>query len=123
MNTEKFTRIYNESRNGCNSFYRHPLVRRFHFSDGVKDLADEGIHWLLDIAATELPAAMRKTGEPHCMLHATVKKGKATLTLSPTDDRNIWTKKISWTDMPEGRWVFELSDEGERFAMILISEH
>ena len=123
MNIEKFKAIYNESRNGCNGFYRHPFARLFQYSDGVKDLADEGCHWLLDICATELPAIMRRAGEPHCMLTIEVKKGKATLALSPTDDNNIWTKKIPYTDLPDGTWSFELADEGERFAMILISEH
>lgn len=123
MNTEKFTQIYNESRNGCNHFVRHPLVRFFQYSDGVQDLAEVGCYWLLDIAATELPKVMRKAGELHGILAATVKNGKARLTFGATDDVNLWTKKIPYTDLPDGTWSFELADEGERFAMILISEH
>lgn len=123
MNIEKFKAIYSEHGNGCNGFFRHPLVRRFQYSDGVKDLAEEGCYWLLDIAATELPTAMRKAGEPHCILTVTVKSSKATLELSPTDNRTIWTKKIDWTDLPEGQWCFEVVDEGERVAINLISEH
>lgn len=123
MDAQKFTQIYNESRNGCNHFVRHPLVRYFQYSDGVQDLAEVGCYWLLDIAATELPKVMRKAGEPHGILSTIVKNGKARLTFSPTDELNLWTKKIPYTDLPDGTWSFELADEGERFAMILISEH
>jgi hypothetical protein len=123
MNIEKFKAIYGESRNGCNHFVCHPLVRFFHYSDGVQDLAETGCYWLLDIAATELPRVMRKAGELHGILAATVKNGKAKLTFSPTDETHLWAKKIPYTDLPDGTWSFELADEGERFAMILISEH
>lgn len=123
MNTEKFIQIYNESRNGCNHFVRHPLVRYFHYTDGVQELAETGCYWLLDIAATELPKVMRQAGEPHGILAAKVKDNKAKLTFGTTDDTNLWTKKIPYTDLPDGTWSFELADEGERFAMILISEH
>ena len=40
MNTEKFLKAYNESRNGCNFFVRHPFARRFQYSDGVLECAD-----------------------------------------------------------------------------------
>lgn len=124
MNTDAFKTAYNESRNGANYFVRHPMARRFHFSDGVKQCADAGCHWLLDIAATELPQAMHSAGEQHGILEVKVADGKALMKLTVDDDRPpIWSRTIDHTDMPEGKWTFELCDEDERIAMILLTEH
>lgn len=124
MNADKFRAVYNESRNGCNGFYRHWAVRSFQYTDGVKALADEGCHWLLDIVATEVPKAMRKTNAPHALLIVRVGDDKANMELTAEDDAPpIWSKHIDFTDLPAGEWVFELGDEGDRVAMILITEH
>lgn len=124
MNADKFRAIYNESRNGANGFYRHWAARSFRFSDGVKDLADEGCHWLIDIVATEVPHAMRKAEVQRCILNVRVKSRKAQLELTAEDDAPpLWKKSIGYTDMPEGDWVFEVVDEGGNVAMILITEH
>jgi len=124
MNTAAFIRAYNESRNGTESFTRHWAARNFYFSDGVIECADAGCHWLLDIAATELPQAMRKHQALQAFLEVAVKDGAAKLSLTVSDDLPpIWSRSIDFTDLPEGDWVFELVDESERVAMILISEH
>lgn len=125
MDDAKFKAIYNESRNGCNGFYRHWFVKAFQYSDGVQELAECGCYWLLDILATEAPAAMRNAGEVHGIVQVVVSSDrKGVISLSVDDDRPpIWTKSVGWTDMPEGIWQFEIADEGDRFALILISEH
>lgn len=124
MNAEKFLSIYNESRNGCNSFYRHPLIRKFLISDGVKELADEGCWWLIDIAATELPTILRKVGGYATgTLVVTAKDGKADLEMTGCGDIHLWKKKIDMTDLPEGRFVFLVADSDHHFNMILISEY
>lgn len=123
MDTDRFTAAYNESRNGANCFYRHPLVRRFQYSDGVQECAEAGCYWLLDILATELPGVMRRHQESHGYIVVRVADGKATIAFEATEGRPLWTKAIPHTDMPAGDWTFEVSDEGHRFALILISEH
>ena len=123
MNTEQFTKAYNESRNGCNHFVRHPLVRSFQYTDGVQECAEAGCYWLLDIAATELPAVMRKKGEHMAVLTVKVKDGTGRLTATGSGEAKVWSKKIDSTDMPEGKWEFYITDEGERFAMILPTEY
>jgi hypothetical protein len=124
MNTEAFKKAYSESRNGANFFVRHPLVRIFHYSDGVQECAEAGMYWLLDVVATECLRPLREGGEPCSILAVTVINGKAHMALSTEDDAPaIWQKDIEWTDMPDGTWTFELVDEGERFALILITEH
>jgi hypothetical protein len=124
MDDKAFLKAYNESRNGCNFFYRHSLARSFQYSDGVQECAEAGCYWLLDIAATELPQAMRSKKLEHCMFEVHVAKFKATLKLTYQDrSPPVWQKDIDWTDMPEGEYVFEIVDEGNRVAMILLSEH
>lgn len=123
MNNEAFLTAYNQSRNGCNFFVRHPLVRNFQYSDGVRECAEAGCYWLLDILATEVPAKMRATGNERCLIEVSVSKA-AELSATVADDAlPIWSRKIEFTDMPDGDYVFELVDEGERFALCLITEH
>jgi hypothetical protein len=128
MDTEKFKRIYSESRNGCNDFYRHPLCRNFAYSDGVKDLADVGCHWLLDILCSELPAKFRqnKNISNTCSIHVAVKKSKCVITAEFEDGHIGWAKKVAYTDMPEGIWTFYCSDDGEGptpYRLILLTEY
>ncbi len=124
MNTEAFVAAYNESRNGANHFVRHPLVRSFQYSDGVQEVAEAGCYWLLDVLATELPAVMRRKGENFAIIETKVGgNGKATTKALGSGDVSIWKRNSDWTDMPEGEWTFFLSDEGERFVLILSSEY
>lgn len=126
MNTEKFKQVYTESRNGCNEFIRHPLVRSFAVSDGVRDLADTGVWWLLDIAATEIPAVLTGRGGYQGTFKAVVKDGRALLNFSVDDDDRSWEKRIDWTDLPDGEWQFLIANEGygdSPFRMILITEY
>jgi hypothetical protein len=124
MDNEAFVKAYNESRNGCNFFVRHALARNFQYTDGVEEYAEAGCYWLLDIAATELPAVMRAKREVMAMLEVKVKGGKAKLALTAHDNElPIWSRRIDYTDMPDGNWVFELGDDGKMVSMILISEH
>ncbi len=125
MNKAAFLKAYHEGgRNGASCFYNHPMVKSFQYSNGVQECAEAGCYWLLDIAATELPKAMRAHGEANAFLEVGVWNARALLRLTVDDAKPaIWSKVISYTDMPEGRWVFELGDEGTRVAMILLSEH
>lgn len=121
MKTEEFTQIYNESRNGANHFVRHWFIRKFQYSDGVEALADLGIYWFLDIAATELPQLI-PVGDMG-IVHIRVTDGVANLTLELHDgEPPVWSRLGVSTDCPEGDWMFWITNEGERFAMILPSE-
>lgn len=125
MDNTAFIKAYNQSRNGANEFYRHSMVKYFHYSDGVRDCAQAGCYWLLDLAATEFPAVMRKHGELRAILkvHVLPNLGCA-LELTVADNQPpIWSQSIDYTDMPEGSWFFELGDEDIRVAMILLTEH
>ena len=127
MDKDKFTAIYNETRNGTDGFTRHPLVRSFAYSDGVRELADLGCHWLLDTLATELPAEFRKNPDDLlCIVKVAVKDHAAVITGEFTDDVVAWRKVIHMTDMPDGEWIFYVADDREPptpYRMILANEY
>ena len=123
MDDVKFKTIYGESRNGANDMIRHPLVKTFIMSDGVADCAEAGIWWLVDIAATELPAVMKKCNESMLVLTADVKKGVARLSATGAGDVQCWKRRIDYTDMPDGKWNFYIADEGDHRVMILPTEY
>lgn len=128
MKTEEFKRVYGESRNGCNSFIRHPLVRSFAISDGVRDLADTGCWWLTDILATELPAVFRQQADVSntCIVKVVVADGVGLITAEFVDDLVAWKKAGIHTDLPDGEWLFYIADELDgdaRYRCILMSEY
>ena len=128
MNTQAFLSAYNDkSRNGANEFIRHGLVRSFVMSDGVHDCAEAGCHWLMDIAATELPKVLITKDEYMGILSAKVKNGKAKLSMTGSGDVKLWSRTIDYTDMPDGTWKFYVSNDSSedlrRFTMILPSEY
>lgn len=123
MNTERFKEIYEESRNGANFMTRHPLSRRFIYSDGVKDLAELGIYWLLDIIGTEVIKAIGDSFELG-IVKVWVANDAAVITLEMNDeDPPAWRRQIEYTDMPDGEWQFFVQWDGEHYTMILPSEY
>lgn len=124
MNTEKFIAAYNESRNGANQFFFNPMYRQMQYSDGVKECAEAGCYWLLDIIGTECLKPLRASGEGMGIIEVHVRDGKANLYMTTSDSAPpIWHRKVEATDMHPGEWTFYLADEGERFALILPSEY
>lgn len=121
MITEKFKETYNTSRNGANYFCRNPLYSTFLYSDGVKELAETGCYWLLDILGTELPAVF-KGRLPGEMLIVTIKVAdtKAVITGGLTDDTTDYKRVIDYTDMPDGEWVLYVSDDGDGYLTCIL---
>lgn len=122
MDAKKFEEIFNESRNGCSGYFRHWAVRNFVYTDGVKDLADTGVHWLLDIIATEV--AQKVPVGPVGVITCIVDDSGAAITLSLEDDAPaVWARKIDFTDMPIGKWAFIIQNDGTNVVMILTTEY
>ncbi len=122
MNADAFTTAYGELRNGANGFIRHPLSRKFIYSDGVQECAEAGCYWLLDILATELPGLMRE-GD-FVLVAVTVADGQADITGKWTDaEPPRWTKHIDFTDMPAGQWKFFVTHDGLNVTCILPNEY
>jgi len=128
MNIEAFTKAYGESRNGCNGFIRHQSARQFAYSDGVQECAEAGIYWLLDIIATELPPVFRNSAEVQNMVSIYVRAKGCRAEIRAEFEEGIvaWRRKIDFTDLPDGEWVFLMVDEGagpSPYRMILLSEN
>ena len=125
MNTEAFIKAYKESRNGASFFERHPLVRSFISSDGVKECAEAGCYWLLDVLATEIQAKQFVEKQSTlCIVQVAVKDQKCEITGEFfEDDPKPYTKQIPYTDLPEGNWNFYLSYEDDKVICYLPSEY
>lgn len=124
MDAEKFESLYNTSRNGCDHFVRHPLVPKFAYSDGVQECAETGCYWLLDILATELITDEQTPEGFMAIVHVTVSDGKARIESSLTDDAPPqYARNIEWTDMPDGDWMFYITNDDGIRRMILPSEY
>jgi hypothetical protein len=125
MDTEKFIRAYNESRNGTETFTRHPLVRTFVYSDGVKECAEAGCYWLLDIIATEFPAIMRAHPDENLMtVSVQVRDGQGTILLSGSGDMSQGSRKLPTCALPDGEWAFLMADDEDGlYRLILVSEY
>lgn len=126
MNTKQFIDAYNESRNGTDAFHFNPLYRKFLYSDGVRECAEAGCYWLLDILGTELPGAFAKRPDAFlCIVTVTVKNESAKIVGEfDDDDEKPYRKSINYTDMPDGEWIFYVSDDGDgKLRCILPKEY
>lgn len=127
MDTDKFKHIYNESRNGTDGWTRHPLARRLVYSDGVRELAETGCYWLLDIIGTEFVQAADRNKEELGglgFIYADVSEGHCRIFLRrDSNEPSLYTREVDWTDMPDGNWVFYFAEELGRWALHLPSEY
>lgn len=128
MNQQQFIATYNESRNGCNERFRHPLARRLVYSDGVGELAEIGCYWLLDIIGSEHAhhfLANQGVFDGMAFIYVRVANGKAVIELARDSDvPAAYTRKVDLTDMPDGVWTFYLSldqdEKGNAFAFLYL---
>lgn len=129
METENFLKAYNAFRNGTDNFTRHWLVRNLIYSDGVKECADAGCHWLLDKIATEALKPF-KLGQAkyecnQALIEVAVRGESAEIRMTMDDNGPaLWESTIEFTDLPEGFWNFVLADDHDGYyKLILMSEY
>lgn len=94
---------------GTEHWYRHPLVRSFLYTDGVRIFCTMAeAYWFLDIVATEvLPI---QTHQPFIAVTLAVKGDTAVITAEDGNYNHLWKRDIAFTDCPEGDWKFYLID-------------
>jgi hypothetical protein len=87
---------------GSEVFYRHALVRDIIYSEGAGYVADTaGAYWLLDeIALAQRFEDRVKTESFPVWDLTTGQDGSATLTCGDGNGREVYTKRIPWTDFP-----------------------
>jgi hypothetical protein len=118
-----------EVRNGTDGWYRHALARKSLISFGLREVADAGCWWLIDILCTEYAdklladdKANRIDGTP--TIEVRVKDGKARIQMTYCDEGpTIHGNKIAYTDMPEGKYTFLAGVEDGRAMFYLLSEY
>jgi len=94
---------------GTENYYKHPLVQQFLYTDGVQYFATEaGAYWFLDIVATEYFPLLKTEG--FLSIQLAVQSGAATITVTDGNDRNLKSRRIDFTDCPEGEYLFFLTD-------------
>ena len=129
MNVEAFLKAYKEPRNGTARFHFNHLYRRFKYSDGVKECAEAGCYWLLDILGTELPGEfLARPGEHMCLVTVDVfdhDNGPAALIRGEfvDDDPAPYTRSVDYTDLPVGEWKFVVTYDGDDWFCILLTEY
>lgn len=124
--TREVQAIFDEFRNGANSFIRHGLFRRLVYSDGVQDLADKaGCYWLLDIIGSEIvDPYLKDWSAGHAgmgVLRLKVTGHRMVIALDVYDgEPPIYQREIEFTDFPEGDWMLYMNPDGEGGAILIL---
>lgn len=105
---------------GTEHWYRHPLMRRVLYTDGVKYLAEQaGAYWLIDIIAfAQIDLAVKSVDFQAWTL--TVHEDRsATLTCTDGNGQSLLRQSIPFTDFP----LTEVTVWVEDRTILLPSEH
>lgn len=92
---------------GTEHYYREFLLS-YRYTDGVKTFAmnaGNGAFWFLqEVNGMIVDNKIRQSGDNLTTIHLKVNGGKADIIMENND--NKYTKHISYTDCPDGDWVF-----------------
>lgn len=87
---------------GTENWYRHPIARKILYTDGIQYLAEKaGAYWLIDeIAFNQSNPSLKNQEFQAWKLSVDLEKTTAILTCEDGNYKNLFTKKISYTDFP-----------------------
>ena len=98
---------------GTQEWYRHWLVKRLLYTEGVQFFAEQGgqdgAYWFLDIVATEFFPLQRR--EPFLSIKLSVVDRRAAIRVDDGNGRLLQEKPINYTDMQPGDWPFYLAND------------
>ena len=97
---------------GTEQWYRHALVRKVLYTEGVQYVAEAaGAYWLVDeIAFAQSVPAVAAEEFQHWKLAVDTARSNAVLTCDDGNDRIVVTKKIEFTDFPLDAIDFYFTD-------------
>lgn len=96
---------------GTDNYYSHPLAKRYHYTDGVKLVAELGrAYWLID--SIMLKQHLRIVSDQEFQvwkLDNDIENHRATLTCDDGDGNVVYREMIEFTDFPlnEIKFYFE----------------
>jgi hypothetical protein len=95
---------------GSEQFFRHGLLPRIRYTEGVQYLAEKaGAYWLLDkIAAEQLAPPLQ--AEHFQVWKLRVAGSKGAITVTDGDDRTIYEEQLDFTDFPLDQFSIWLVD-------------
>lgn len=129
---------------GSDQFYRHGLLRRFVYTQGVATMAEQcGAHWLIDVAAShQANRAMQRICEGFQLWTLQQLDGRSAVVTCrrDTNEAPAVTQELEFTDFPfarlsggspgvdrgdDGRvsFSFYVCDNGQGWTMMLKSEY
>lgn len=125
MNDQAFLNAYHDpGRSGVNEWAYNMFYPNLIYSDGVKQCAEAGLYWMLDIINTETVQAHSKYRHvlgTDAFVYLRVSGATAELSLTcDTGEAPVWAKHIALTDAPEGDWCFYLSNDGDGVCRLFL---
>jgi hypothetical protein len=86
---------------GSETFYRHPLMRKVVYTEGVHYVAETaGAYWFLDkIATMQMDATVG--GEEFQVWKLEVADGKGVINVEDGNGGEVYSEAITFTDFPE----------------------
>jgi hypothetical protein len=111
-NTKTITKADLMQFTGSETWYRHSLVRKVLYTDGVHYVAEAaGAYWLIDdIAFAQLDAAVAAEEFQHWKLAVDTAKSIAVLTCEDGNGRIVFKKDYTFTDFPLDEIRFYFTD-------------
>jgi len=87
---------------GSEHWYRHPINRKFLYTDGVQYVAETaGAYWLIDEIALIQPYHRRVAAEEFQVWKLTLNADStALLSCEDGNDHTVYSKRIPFTDFP-----------------------
>lgn len=102
MKTEKLTKADLAEFTGTEQWYRHPLVKNYLYTDGIKYVAERaGAYWLIDeIAFHQTHPLVSKEEFQSWTLNVDLQQATAILACDDGNGRIVYKKEIGYTDFP-----------------------
>ena len=121
METQQFTSTELTQFTGTETWYRHPIVRKMLYTDGIRFMMNKaGAYWLIDEIAFQQFHPRVKTEEFQVwILAVNLEASTAALRCEEGNGRVLCSKQIPYTDFPLAEIKIYVSDN----VILLPSEY